>query len=53
MKDDHVTVNLNKYESDRLRRIMMKLNIKTKSKYLRDLINAYYTQFIMGKEIEK
>lgn len=53
MKDKRITITIKEYEIERLEKLMYRLDIKTKSKAIRDLINAYYTQFIMGKEIKK
>lgn len=49
-KDIHVGINLDPNELNKLERIKYRIGTKTYSNTIRALINAYYMQFIMGKE---
>lgn len=49
-KDIHVGINLDPNELNKLERIKYRIGTKTYSNTIRTLINAYYMQFIMGKE---
>lgn len=49
-KDIHVGINLDPNELNKLERIKYRIGTKTNSNTIRTLINAYYMQFIMGKE---